>query len=99
VANASTAYQALGAARAWMYAEEDRIGSKLDAAEWARGRGHDRVLERAAAFQRGRSEELPDRAEVARLMADARAAVDVAGRPQESVTEPIGIHENCQLVP
>lgn len=78
--NASAAYQALGAARAWMYAEEDRIGSKLDAERWARGRGHDRVLACAARFQRGHSEQVPAGDDVVALLEDARAAVERARR-------------------
>jgi len=74
-ANASTAYRALGAARAWMYAEADRIGSKMDAARWAHGRGHDDVLDRAVAFQRGATADLPAAADTARLVVDARAAL------------------------
>jgi streptomycin 3"-adenylyltransferase len=79
-ANASTAYQALGAARAWMYAEEDRVGSKIDAAEWARGRGHDDVLRAAVRFQRGETNTTPDARAARALVADAKEAVARAGR-------------------
>jgi Domain of unknown function (DUF4111) len=78
--DASTAYQALGGARAWMYAEADRIGSKIEAAQWARGRGHDAVLQAAVDFQQGRTDDLPEPGAVRRLMADARAALAAARR-------------------
>jgi streptomycin 3"-adenylyltransferase len=79
-AHASTAYQALGAARAWMYAEGDRIGSKIDAADWAQGRGHDDVLCAAVRFQRGETDTTPDADTVRALVADARQAIARAGR-------------------
>lgn len=81
-ANASTAYQALGAARAWMYAETGRIGSKLDAAEWARGRGHDDVLDAATRFQRAETDDMPDAVPVRALVSEARdAVVEARGQP------------------
>ena len=78
VANASPAYQALNAARVWRYAEDGVICSKLDGAVWAAGRGHDRVLAEAVAFQRGERPDPPDAAAVAPLVEDARRAL-VAG--------------------
>jgi streptomycin 3"-adenylyltransferase len=80
LANASTAYQALNAARAWRYAEEGVTCSKLDGAAWAAGRGHDEVLAAAAAFQRGERADPPDAAPVRRLLADVRAGLESALR-------------------
>jgi Aminoglycoside adenylyltransferase, C-terminal domain/Nucleotidyltransferase domain len=75
VANASPAYQALNAARAWRYAEDGVICSKLDGAAWAAGRGHDQVLAEAAAFQRGERQDPPDAAAAVALVEEARRAV------------------------
>ena len=75
VANASSAYQALNAARAWRYAVDGVICSKLDGATWAAGRGHDRVLAAAAAFQRGEEPAPPDAASAAPLVEEARRAL------------------------
>jgi Aminoglycoside adenylyltransferase, C-terminal domain/Nucleotidyltransferase domain len=75
VANAPPAYQALNAARAWRYAVDGVICSKLEGAAWAAGRGHDRVLAAAAAFQRGRRPDPPDAAAVAPIVEDARRAL------------------------
>lgn len=75
VANGSPAYQALNAARAWRYAEDGVICSKLDGAAWAAGRGHDRVLAEAAAFQRGERQAPPDAAAAAALVSEARRAL------------------------
>jgi streptomycin 3"-adenylyltransferase len=74
-ANASAAYQALNAARAWRYAMDGVICSKLDGASWAAGRGHDRVLAAAAAFQRGERPEPPEAALVEPLLEEARRAL------------------------
>ena len=54
------------------------ICSKLDGAVWAAGRGHDRVLAEAVAFQRGERPDPPDAAAVAPLVEDGRRAL-VAG--------------------
>jgi hypothetical protein len=71
-ANGSTAYQALNAARVWRYAEDGTIGSKLDGARWALGRGHDAVLEAAIAFQEGRTGVAPDAGAARALLAHAQ---------------------------
>jgi len=44
----ATLYSVLNAARAWRFAEEDVLGSKLDGATWARARWHDPSLIDAA---------------------------------------------------
>jgi hypothetical protein len=73
--HASTAYQALNAARAWLFAEKDVQASKIDAARWALGRGHDQVLLDAIAFQQAASELLPDAGATSRLTLDASRAL------------------------
>src|SRR5947209_1674427 len=79
-AHASAAYQALGAARSWMYAERNQLGSKIDAARWARGRGHDDVLDAAVRFQRGETDTGPEADAVRALVAEARQALARAAR-------------------
>jgi len=44
----ATLYSVLNAARAWRFAEDDVLGSKLEGATWARGRWHDPALIDAA---------------------------------------------------
>jgi Domain of unknown function (DUF4111)/Nucleotidyltransferase domain len=75
VEHASPGYQALNAARAWRYAEDGVICSKLDGAAWAAGRGHDRLLAEAAAFQRGERQDPPEAEVAAALVEEARRAL------------------------
>jgi hypothetical protein len=47
-------YSVLNACRAWRFAEEDVLGSKLEGAAWARGRWPDTgVIDAAVALRRG----------------------------------------------
>jgi predicted nucleotidyltransferase len=73
LAHASTAYQALNAARAWRFADEGVICGKIEGGTWALDRGHDAVLQQAIAFQEGRTEQAPDAAAAAALVRVARA--------------------------
>jgi Nucleotidyltransferase domain/Aminoglycoside adenylyltransferase, C-terminal domain len=66
--HASPAYQALNAARAWRFAEEGVVCGKIEGGMWALGRGHDRVIRDAIAFQEGRTERAPDPAAAATLV-------------------------------
>ena len=78
--NASPAYQALNAARAWRFAEEGVICSKVDGGNWALGRGHDAVLRQALGFQEGRTDDPPDAAAAAALVQAAQDRLAVAAR-------------------
>jgi hypothetical protein len=50
----ATLYSVLNACRAWRFAEEDILGSKLEGATWARGRWPDtEVINAAVALRRG----------------------------------------------
>lgn len=52
----ATLYSVLNACRAWRFAEEDVIGSKLDGAAWARTRWRDpHVVDAAVRLRQGRS--------------------------------------------
>jgi hypothetical protein len=51
----ATLYSVLNACRAWRFAEEDVLGSKLEGAAWARARWPDTdVIDRAVALRHGR---------------------------------------------
>jgi hypothetical protein len=51
----ATLYSVLNACRAWRFAEEDVLGSKLEGAAWARGRCPDTgVIDAAVALRRGK---------------------------------------------
>jgi predicted DsbA family dithiol-disulfide isomerase len=66
-------YSVLNACRAWMFAEEDVLGSKLEGAAWARARWHDTgVIDAAVALRLGRNAAL-DRAAVDALLGAAAA--------------------------
>ena len=69
----ATLYSVLNACRAWRFAEEDRLGSKLDGASWARARwpGTD-VIDAAVALRYGRDAAL-DPSAVDALLATAAA--------------------------
>jgi Aminoglycoside adenylyltransferase, C-terminal domain len=59
----ATLYSVLNAARAWRFAEEDILGSKLDGARWARKRWRDPALIDAAVdLRHGRPAHLEERA-------------------------------------
>jgi hypothetical protein len=65
----ATLYSVLNACRAWRFAEEDELGSKLDGASWARARWPDTdVIDAAVALRHGRRATL-DRAAVEALLA------------------------------
>jgi hypothetical protein len=79
LAYASGHYTVLNACRAWQYAEERVLASKLDGGEWARARttGSRRTLvETALARQRGDSDEIPDRDQMRSLVNDVRATLE-----------------------
>jgi predicted DsbA family dithiol-disulfide isomerase len=65
-------YSVLNACRAWRFAEEDELGSKLDGATWARERwpGTD-VIDAAVALRYGRDAVLDQTAVDALLAATA----------------------------
>jgi hypothetical protein len=67
----ATLYSVLNACRAWRFAEEDVLGSKLEGATWARGRWPDtEVIDSAVALRRGEAAAL-DQAAVDVLLAAA----------------------------
>lgn len=66
-----TLYSVLNACRAWRFAEEDVLGSKLEGATWARERWADtKVIDAAVALRRGHEAAL-DRSAVDALLAAA----------------------------
>lgn len=55
----ATLYSVLNAARAWRFAIDDVLGSKLEGADWARGRWHcPAVIEAAVDLRHGRPRQL-----------------------------------------
>jgi len=65
-------YSVLNACRAWRFAEENVLGSKLAGADWARTRWPDTdVIDAAVALRRGQDAELDESAVVALLSAVA----------------------------
>jgi hypothetical protein len=67
----ATLYSVLNACRAWRFAEEDVLGSKLEGATWARARWSDTdVIDAAVALRRGNDAAL-DQAAVDALLAEA----------------------------
>lgn len=57
----ATLYSVLNAARAWRFAEEGVLGSKLEGADWARTRWTDvAVIDAAVALRRGRDAHLDE---------------------------------------
>jgi len=80
-ANAPPAYRVLNACRAWCYAAERRIVSKVEGGEWALGRGADDEAIRAAlAEQRGGAAAAVDPAAVEALTARVTAELSGASR-------------------
>lgn len=74
----STSYSVLNACRAWRYAAEDVLGSKLEGAAWARDRWHDpELIDTAVALRRGQTATLDESSvddflsEVARQLLEA----------------------------
>lgn len=64
----ATLYSVLNASRAWRFAAEDALGSKLDGAAWARERwSNPEVIDAAVDLRHGRPAVL-DAAEVDRLL-------------------------------
>lgn len=81
VEHAPPAYQVLNACRAWRYAAERRICSKVEGAEWALGRDvGDDAIRAALEEQRGGPEAALDPASVAALLAHVTAELGRAGR-------------------
>lgn len=74
-------YSVLNACRAWRYAVDDRLGSKLDGAAWVRERWpHPEVVDAAVDLRHGRPAALTE-AEVATLLDHVeRILVDVTSR-------------------
>jgi len=69
----ATLYSVLNACRAWRFAEEDVLGSKLEGASWARARWPDtEVIDAAVALRRGEGAALDQAAVDALLAAAAR---------------------------
>ena len=79
--NAPPAYQVLNACRAWHYAADREIVSKVEGGRWALGRGvGDEAIEAALGHQRGGSEARIDPASVAALLAHVTAELGGAAR-------------------
>jgi streptomycin 3"-adenylyltransferase len=80
-ANAPPAYRVLNACRAWCYAAERRLVSKVEGGEWALGRGaEDEAIEAALAEQRGGPAAAIDRAAADALTARVTAELRGASR-------------------
>jgi len=80
-ANAPPAYRVLNACRAWCYAAERRLVSKVEGGEWALGRGaDDRAIKAALAEQRGGPAAAVDTAAVDALTARVTAGLRGASR-------------------
>lgn len=74
----ATLYSVLNAARAWRYAAEDELGSKLEGATWARARwSQPEVLDAAVDLRHGRHAEL-DLQEVVALLDHVEEALTAA---------------------
>jgi hypothetical protein len=77
----ATLYSVLNACRAWRFAEEDVLGSKLEGATWARARWPDTdVIDAAVALRRGQDAALDPTAVDALL---AAVATHLREAPQE----------------
>ncbi|MFD2079615.1 protein of unknown function [Actinopolymorpha cephalotaxi] len=73
----ATLYSVLNACRAWRFAEDDVLGSKLEGAAWARARWSDTgVIDAAVALRRGEDAALADSAVDALLAAVATRLSD-----------------------
>jgi hypothetical protein len=71
----ATLYSVLNASRAWRFAMEDVLGSKLDGAAWARERWpQPALIDAAVALRHGEDAEL-DEADVDKLLAHVEAAI------------------------
>ena len=77
----ATLYSVLNACRAWRFADEDVLGSKLEGARWARGRWADAdVIDAALALRRGEAATLDQGAVEALLEEAANHLAEAAGR-------------------
>jgi hypothetical protein len=77
----ATLYSVLNACRAWRFAEQDVLGSKLEGAAWARDRWADKgVIDAAVALRRGEDAALDDSAVDALLSAVATRLREAAQR-------------------
>ena len=75
----ATLYSVLNACRAWRFAEEDILGSKLEGAAWARDRWPETgVIDAAVALRRGEDAALDETAVDALLSAVAERLVEAA---------------------
>ena len=75
----ATLYSVLNACRAWRFAEEDVLGSKLEGATWARARWPDTdLIDAALALRRGKDAALDQRAVDALLAAAANRLREAA---------------------
>jgi streptomycin 3"-adenylyltransferase len=80
-ATASPTYRVLNASRAWRFAAERELVSKIDGGEWALGRGEgDEAIRTALAHQRGGPARPIDPDLVARLEARVTAELGAASR-------------------
>lgn len=80
-ANAPPAYQVLNACRAWRFAAERELCSKVAGGEWALGRGaDDAAITAALEHQRGGPETPVDPASIAALIARVTAELGGAAR-------------------
>jgi hypothetical protein len=73
-------YSVLNACRAWRFAEEDELGSKLEGARWARARWPDtEVIDAAVALRKGQAAAL-DQAAVDALLEAAASHLEEAAQ-------------------
>jgi hypothetical protein len=80
----ATLYSVLNACRAWRFADEDVLGSKLDGAEWARERWPDTdTIDAAVALRRGQDATALEATAVDRLLAA------VLTRLREAIESPL----------
>jgi hypothetical protein len=78
----ATLYSVLNACRAWRFAEENVLGSKLEGAAWARRRWADSgVIDAAVALRRGQAAALEESSVDALLSAAASHLREAAARP------------------
>lgn len=79
VHEAATLYSVLNACRAWRFADEDVLGSKLEGASWARGRWPDtEVIDAAVALRRGEAAPALDASAVDDLLSAVMTRLDEA---------------------
>jgi sulfate permease, SulP family len=77
--DAPAEYHVLNACRTWRYLEEGQLHSKLEGAEWARGRlGFDDLIDAAVERHAGRTDRPLDQGQVEALVGKVRAKLEAA---------------------